>query len=350
MSIVKIAEIIAGLGLLIFVHELGHFLVAKFRGIKVEKFSLGFGPRLIGFKRDGTDYFISLIPLGGYVKLAGDDPEQKLSGEKWEFLSQPWWGRLFVYLAGPVMNYVLAIVIIFVILAYGIKEPIFTTKPIIGNVVPMFPAERAGLQSGDYVSKVNGVPVDSWQKMSELVGENSGKTINLTVSRENKTLEINVTPKFNAEVKRGVIGISPFVDRYDVKRLPVLLAFTTSVKQTYNLTALFFVWLKKLIIGEVSLKESVGGPVLISKIAYQQAKSGVLELMNFFAFLTINLAVLNLLPIPVLDGGQILFLIIEGIRKKPLSLKVQLVFQQIGLAILIFLVAFTTLNDIFFRH
>lgn len=347
MSAVIIAiEIILGIGVLIFVHELGHFLVAKYRGIKVEKFSLGFGPKLLGFKIGETEYMISLILFGGYVKMAGENPGEPLKGEKWEYLVQPWWSRLMVVFAGPAMNYILAIFIFSSLWYFGMKIPEFTDEPVIGDIMPSYPAYRSGIKSGDRVLDINGKKIKRWTELSETIHNSANKKVSLTVIRNSKKFKVNLIPKLDENIKKGLIGVSPKIEKYTIKKLSIDKAILTGTNQTLNITGMFFVWFKDLIRGKVHIKDSVGGPILIGTVAVKQAKSGLNELLTFIAFLSINLAVLNLFPFPVLDGGHILFLMIEGIRKKPIPLKLQMVVQQIGVAILIFIALFTTFNDI----
>lgn len=339
-------EIILGVGLLIFVHELGHFLVAKSRGIKVEKFSLGFGPKLLGVKKGDTEYMISLVPLGGFVKMAGEDPTESLVGEKWEYLSQPWWSRIMVVISGPLMNYILAIFIFSFLWYSGMKIPEFTKDAVIGEIMPSYPASKSGIKSGDKVIAINGKKIKRWSEFAEIIHTKANKKVELTVLRDNKKLKVELIPKFDENIKRGLIGVSPKIESFTVKKLSVDRSIIAGVNQTLGITWMFFRWMKELVYGKVHIKDSVGGPILIGIVAAKQAKSGLNDLLSFIALLSINLAILNLLPFPVLDGGHIVFLTVEGIIRKPIPLKVLAVFQQIGIAILILIAVFTTFNDI----
>ena len=338
------------LGILIFVHELGHFLVAKRVGVTVLRFSLGFGPKIFGITRGGTEYRLSLIPLGGYVKMLGEDSEEELPQHERanSFSEQKVIKRLAIVFAGPLSNFVLAILIFTFLFAFsGIPE----RSPEIGSVNAGSPAEQAGLKAGDRVLTINGRSIDTWEDLSESIEKLGINPLNLHVKRDDSEIDITVTPKINEvknlfgeTIKRPLIGITAS-EATTVRSVNPLAAGYYALDHTYTLSKLFFLTVVKLIERVVPLN-SLGGPILIAQMAGKQAQKGVLDLMNFMAFISVNLAVLNLLPIPVLDGGHIFFFLIEAIIGKPLSLKKIEIAQKVGLVALLSLMVVVFYNDI----
>lgn len=336
--------------MLIFVHELGHFLVAKKLGVCVQRFSLGFGPRIVGVKRGDTDYCLSLIPLGGYVKMLGEDPDQEVSDEELErsFSSQSVWKRIAIVFAGPLANMVLALVIFTGIYAfYGI--PVLTTE--IGAVTEGSPAAKADLRAGDKVLSINGQQLGSWDEMSQAIEEFGDKPLTLDVERGTERLSLVVTPVvnevkniFGEPVRRPLIGVTA-AGKVFIKEVNPLAAGYHSLVQSWNLSKLFLLTVVKLIQRVVPL-HTLGGPILIAQMAGQQAQEGILNLINFMAFISINLAVLNLLPIPILDGGHLLFFFLEAILGKPVSVRKVEMAQKVGLALLLLLMVVVFYNDI----
>jgi len=338
------------LGVLIFVHELGHFLVAKRSGVTVLRFSLGFGPKLVGFTRGGTEYRLSLIPLGGYVKMLGEDGEEEITEEQraGAFTEQPVSKRMAIVLAGPLSNFLLAIVIYTFLFAFsGIPE----RTPEIGSVNPGSPAEQAGIQPGDRVLSINGSPIATWEELSEWIEKQGQNPLNLNIKREDREVSVTVTPAINEvknifgePVKRPVIGVTAS-DKFSVKTVNPLLAGYYALEQTYNLSKLFLLTVVKLVQRIIPL-QTLGGPILIAQMAGQQAQEGILNLINFIALISVNLAVLNLLPIPVLDGGHIFFFLIEAILGRPIALKKIEMAQKVGMLVLLALMVVVFYNDI----
>ncbi len=338
------------LGVLIFVHELGHFLVAKRAGVAVLKFSLGFGPKIAGFSRGGTEYLLSAIPLGGYVKMLGEDPKEEVVEVDRErsFSAKPLGWRSLIILAGPGSNFLLAVAIFWVVFMVGV--PTLTTK--VGDVMQGFPAHDAGLLRGDRIVAIDGRPLEKWEELATQIHKSPGRPVRLTVQRAGHRFDLVVAPKptkqknlFGEEQEIGLLGIAP-AEEFLTERTNPITAFGMAVYKTYDLSRLIVLTFVKLIQGVVPAR-TIGGPLLVAQMAGDQARLGILSLLVFTALLSINLAILNLLPIPILDGGHLFFALIEAVRGKPVSLKKREVAQQVGLVLLVALMIFAFYNDIF---
>jgi regulator of sigma E protease len=336
------------LGVLIFVHELGHFLVAKRAGVSVLKFSLGFGPKIAGFTRGGTEYLLSAIPLGGYVKMLGEDPKEEVADLERSFSAKPIGWRSLIILAGPGSNFLLAIAIFWVVFMVGV--PTLTTK--VGEVMEGFPAREAGLLRGDRIVAIEGQPIEKWEELAKQIHQSPGRPVRLTVEREGQRFDLAVAPKatkqknlFGEEQEIGLLGIAP-AEEFLTERTNPITAFGRAVYKTYDLSVLILITFGKLLQGVVPAK-TIGGPLLVAQMAGEQARLGILNLLFFTALLSINLAILNLLPIPILDGGHLFFALIEAARGKPVSLKKREMAQQVGLVLLVALMIFAFYNDIF---
>ncbi len=431
------------IGVLIFVHELGHFIAARLNGIKVEKFSLGFGPKIIGKKIGDTEYQISALPLGGYVKMLGgeigDDESLETVGEKaWEkegeedgrFVSKSVLGRITVVLSGPLMNIILAFILMPLVFFIGVNLPsyleekpvvgwvekdspamsggfqvgdkilkidnksvsdwdeaitILATHPelgmkveiersgevkelplekdkeskysgpgysgllpemaaIVGRVNKGYPAEKAGLKTGDRIIEIDGSPVVSWYQVSAHIRSHAGKDIELEVKRGQQEIKAKVRPVKDEAAGYGIIGI---VNRQETvtQKFDVMESIEHGMMRSIELTKLTFDVLKRLVSLNLSI-ESLGGPIMIAKLTGEAAQSGVSDLLAFMAFMSLQLGILNLLPIPVLDGGWVVFLIIEKIKGSPLSKRAMEVTQTVGFALLITLIVIVSYNDI----
>lgn len=435
----KMLVFLAGLAALIFVHELGHFLVARKVGVVVEKFSLGFGPKLLGFKSDGTEYLISAIPLGGYVKMKGEDYDDASLKEPGSFAGAPVLSRLAIAFAGPLFNILFAVAIYCVVYMVGVE----TLGLVTGAIKDKSPAQLVGLQAGDRIVEIGGQEVRFWDDLQKIVHNAPGQALNFKVEREGAPGPLNftitpvseeVTTLFGDKKNVGLIGISPLVthvtfvkkgsaaDRagllegdhllavddqpilgwaelktaavdkpgqevtFRVRRngeellIPVtpeskvvedekgnkveigligigmsgemvleqygvLGALWRGLVETGRLTYMIGVSLKSLIVGSISA-DTIGGPILIFQVYGEYAEQGLSELIRLTALLSINLGLLNLLPIPVLDGGHILFFLIEMAKGRPLSEQSRERAQQVGLFMLISLMIFAFYNDI----
>ncbi len=408
------------LGPLVFVHELGHFLVAKKAGIRVERFSLGFPPKAFGVTVGETEYCISWLPLGGYVKVAGmaDFGPEEVKGEPWEFQSKPRWIQMAVMAGGPAMNFLLGFLLI-VGLRIGVGDSVFNTTRIgrleagsplleaglqpgdrvtavegepvahwkavtdglaeaqesaisldilregaplslrltldpsiqveriepfvlaeVGSVMPGYPAEGAGFRPGDRIVAVAGEPVTLWWELKEEVSARPGQEIEIRWVREGMEMSTQIVPR-----AEGTIGIQ--LPMTSMARVPVgvAAAIERSGYQLVQYTTILFSFIKRLVFGQESLN-TLAGPLGIAKMAGQSAQRGWESFLSFMALLSVNLAVLNLLPIPVLDGGHLMILSIEAVIRRPLSIRQKEVLQQIGFVFLLFLMIYVTFNDI----
>lgn len=339
------------LGLLIFIHELGHHLVAKWLKIGVSTFSLGFGRRVWGFQRGETEYRVSLIPLGGYVKLVGEDPEaapadpdaRKEPAEREKsFYLRPVSHRFAVIAAGPLFNVVLAILLSWGLHLGGVPVP----GTWVGGVFPGTPAHSADLKPGDRIVAIDGRPVRKWSELVGIVRESAGKKLTLGVERGRQSLETVIVPTSRSatgeELGYGRIGISIGQGAY-TERFGLFESLRRSLAQNYAIARLTVVTLYSML--TKTIPADIGGPIRISVVAAEQAQRGFRYLVMFTILLSVNLAILNLLPIPVLDGGHILFLLIEGLRGKPVSLRIREMAMQVGTVLLIGLMIFATYKD-----
>jgi regulator of sigma E protease len=342
------------LGLLIFVHEFGHFLAAKRSGITVERFSLGFPPNIISKKIGETEYCIGIIPLGGYVKMKGDIPDfaddkTEPSGEPGEFMSAPVWKRAIVIVSGPFMNFVAAI-LLFMVMVWAWGNPqVRPNSTEIGTVVPNTPAFKAGLKEGDRIISIDNKEFKDFAEIATYIKSQPEMDLTINLRRGNKdlslvakTLKVDVKDSTGVTHAEGRLGIDPVFDFHPTTLWEGIKGGFTSAYYVVAVT-LDFLW--KLITHQESIT-NLGGPIMIADQAGKALKRGLPYLVNLAAFLSINLGVLNILPIPVLDGGHLVFLTIEGIRRKPISFKKRLIWQQIGMGLLLLLMVFVTYNDI----
>ena len=339
--ILTIAAAVFVFGLLVLVHEFGHFITAKMTGMRVDEFAIGFGPKLISRKHGETVYSLRAIPLGGFNDIAGMDPDNNTAGER-GFCAKPVLSRMVVILAGATMNFILPIVLFFAIFAaLGEMKP--STEPVIGEVIPGLSAEKAGLKDGDRILSVDGQKVATWAEFTEKVRNVAeGQDVLLQYERGKEIGEVTVSPQFDSRVKRSLVGVQCSIV-YEKKTLPE--ALDLAVDHTKEITVAMI----DSIIGlfkEPEQTENLAGPIGIVQMSGQVAERGFIPLLNFAALLSINLGIINLLPVPVLDGGHFVNLCIEAIRGKPLGSKAVAYTQRVGIALLLMLMIFATKNDL----
>jgi len=326
---------ILAFGVLIIVHELGHFTLAKLNGVRVEEFSIGMGPKIFSKQGKETKYSLALFPIGGYVKMMGE--EESVSDER-SFSSKSPLRRISIIIAGVIMNYVLAIVI-FTTIIYNFGY----TNPIPTAVTPSSPASEAGLLAGDKLLKVNGMRAFSSDNISAGVALSYGNPINISFERNGEKRDITVTPRKNEEGQL-LIGLT-FTK---VQNPGIVESFNQSFNKTASLVSQTFKGLEMIFTGKANLKTDVGGPITIIKMSAATAESGIWSLANFVGFLSVNLAVFNLLPFPALDGGWCVILLIELITRRKVPDKIVGVLNYVGFAALIGLMILVTVKDILF--
>jgi regulator of sigma E protease len=413
------------LGFLIFAHESGHFLVAKLFRVRVLVFSFGFGKRLFGFRKGPTDYRLSLIPLGGYVRMAGDIPEENQPGNPDEFLSKPKWQRFLIMVAGPFMNIVIAIAFMTIISMVGTETIIF--QPIIGEVSPGKPAARAGLLPGDRIVSVNGEKIGDFDDLKLAIGMNSGTALRVDYLRNGQLRTTTMTPdrKDSDFGPVGFAGILPYFDTtigritagtpaavaglrtgdrivaingkpikqlselntaFDaakgaalsldvtrgparfhtnlpaakidpndpyrgiipptvIRKLSLIPAIKDSVEQNWKMLRYAFMTIGRLFRPEGSVKE-LSGPLSIARISGEMLRRGWMQIVALMAMISLQLGIMNLLPIPVLDGGHIMILLVESVARRDLSLRVKERIQQVGFAVLAALMVVVLYNDV----
>jgi len=341
------------IGVLIFVHEFGHFLFAKIFRVKVLKFSLGFGPRVIGKQVGETEYLISAFPLGGYVKMLGENPSEEVDTEEQQhsFAAKPVWQRFIIVAGGPVFNLFFAVLLFFLMFSIvGLPEPMPGTT--IGAVTKDSPAAAAGIMAGDIIVAIDDTETREWEDVSSIIKNGEGKTITLKIRRDEELIELTGTPTKD-EVKnifgevvgeRYLLGISRS-DKVVYQKTGIIEAFIAGLSQTWGYIYLTIMGIVKMVQKVVPASE-LGGPILIAQIAGKQLESGLMNFFYFMGLVSVNLGILNLFPIPILDGGHLVFFSVEAIRRRPLKQKTQEMMQQIGLFILASLMFFVFYNDI----
>jgi len=351
------------LTIIVFVHELGHFLVARWCGIKVLVFSIGFGPEIVGFSdRHGTRWKLSAVPLGGYVKFFGDENAASVPDadaiaamnsdeRRVSFFHQPVAKRAAVVAAGPIANFLLAIAIFATIFSiYGKEE----TAPRVDSVVAGSAAAAAGFMPGDLVVSINGRAIESFRDMQEIVSLNADELLDFVVERGGKKVALRATPKLTVDrdifgnvYRIGRLGLSQTNSPQDIRRVKFgpVGALGEAARQTWFVVDQTFTYLGRLVVGRAST-DQLGGVVRIAKMSGEAASLGFPTLMNWAGLISVSIGLLNLFPIPLLDGGHLLFYGIEAVRGRPLSERVQEVGFRIGLAIIVMLMIFTVWNDV----
>lgn len=335
------------LGVLVFIHEFGHFIVAKMLGVKVLKFSLGFPPVAIKRKWGETEYMLSWVPLGGYVKLLGEDPEsdEEIPPEELPraFTSKSVWARIAIILAGPLSNFILAVVLICA--GYVAGWPVLASQ--LGTIIEGGPAMEAGFKPGDRVTAIDGQAVWRWDDMRSIIERSAGRKLDVTVDRDGKEMSLEVTPSVGDQKDvfgepAGKIGVTP-------SGKTIQLGFSAAIWEGLRfsgyLTKLVVVTLVKLVKMEISAK-ALSGPITIMQASGESLKAGLFSFVFLLSYISINLAIINLLPIPILDGGHLLFFLIEALTRRPVTGKIREVAVQFGFLFIVFLVALVLYNDI----
>jgi regulator of sigma E protease len=355
------AGIAFAFGLVIFVHEFGHFIVAKKSGVKVERFSFGLGPEMFGFKWGETRYCIAWLPLGGEVRMAGElldeDTETEVRADEEKpvapaefiedtsrhFFSQPWHRRVLIALAGPFMNYVLAIVIFFgMLMIWG--ESVQTNKTQVGEVVAGMPAEKAGLKTGDRIISVQGQPVEDFMALAQKIHDRPNLETAIAFSRDGQPMELNIVPQQQGSSGPGMIGIKPADAVVEKHKIGLLASAKKSVWQCWNISSFTLYYLGKKIIDRE--RPDMAGPLGIGQVIVKAVKSGPEDFFYLIALISVAIGLFNLFPIPMLDGGHMLYYIIEGLRGRPLSTKTMGKANAVGMAFLLGLLVFATFNDV----
>lgn len=354
----SVVAVLLVLGGLIFFHELGHFSVARLFGVGVRTFSLGFGPKLITRRVGRTDYCLSMVPLGGYVSLVGQDVEEDEAATETpdsiryeaheSYAKHPAWQRMFIILAGPVANFILAVLIYWGVAWYAGETFL---QPVVGATSPDSPAAVAGIQPGDRIVSINGTPIEQWGNVSEHIDASQGQPVDLELSRNGEALTLRITPQsstrvtlFGEEKPAWLIGVAAGNVR-GTRELSALQAMQFGFRQTWNMTVFTLEGIQKLFQRVVPL-DNVGGPIMIAQLVGQQAQESLVGVFLLAALISVNLGILNLLPIPVLDGGHILFCLLEMTFRRPVTERVQEASARVGMAMLFALMIFATWNDL----
>lgn len=337
MSTTLIATIFV-FGILIFFHELGHFITAKLVGMRVDEFAIGFGPKLLSRQYGETLYSLRIIPLGGFNKIAGMDPDEEQ--DEHSFFAKSVLSRMIVIVAGSAMNFILPVILfLLVFISAGIDTP--SSQPIVGSIMPDKPAAQAGMIPGDRILTINDAPVEQWKEFVTAIQSNAGNNLAIHFERNGSTHDVTVVPEYDQKLNRGIIGIMPVIDNY---RPGVFESIGLALKQTYMVANSMVVGIAQMVTGKIAAE--VAGPIGVAQMAGEVAQLGIIPLLQFTAFLSINLGLINLLPVPVLDGGHVVTLAIEGIRGKPLNKSSMQFIQMIGFALLMLLMVVATFSDV----
>jgi len=331
--------------ILIFFHEFGHFIAAKASGVKVYKFAFGFGPRLLGFTKNQTEYLICLIPLGGYVKMAGEmgqEDVKKISEEEvpeeQRFDKKTLGIRALIVALGPFMNIATAVVI-FSLIFFVSGIPMVTNY--VSTVVEDGPAEQAGIFSGDKIIAINSIKMEDPKKIANIINKSSGEELQITLDRGGENIDVFVIPEYDDNYKKGLIGITFEIS---VEKINIFSAFSKGVITTGNIIKLIFSNIIEMITGKIPLE--IAGPLGIAQMTGEAAKLGFTNLLYFTAILSIFIGLFNLLPIPILDGGHLLILVIEKLRGKPLEPEKINFMYLIGISLIIIIFVIATYKDI----
>jgi regulator of sigma E protease len=347
-----ILSFVVVVGVIIMVHELGHFLAARAVGIRVDRFSIGFGPKLFAVQRGETEYRLSWVPLGGYVKMAGmidesfDNPDDFDPNDPRLFMNRKIWQKALTISAGVIMNMVLAALVLWGVYATrGVPTLPETVPTVIDRPIPGYPASKSGLQRGDKIVAIDGNPVAVWDDLVQQIYERPGREVRIDYERAGEVKSLVLSTRSEKQVGKdqpiGKIGISP---RPIYERLGIGRAFTYSGLMTWTILdrTARSIWM--LIAGQASIKD-LAGPVGIARMTGETARQGMGDLLELLALISVNIGFLNILPIPALDGGHLVLVLVEGVRRRPLSTKFKLWAQQVGMVLLLALIVVVVFND-----
>ncbi|OIO09155.1 MAG: hypothetical protein AUJ52_07030 [Elusimicrobia bacterium CG1_02_63_36] len=326
-------------GLVIFLHEFGHFLVCVKLGVRVERFAFGFGPELIGFTRGDTRYSICAIPLGGFVKPAGESLDDA-TGDPDEYFSRSPWERLAIVAAGPAMNYILAFVMFFLVVFFrGMPEP--STEPVLGDFAPDFPAVTAGLQKGDRIVKADDLEITLWEDLAQYIHKHPGVPVNIQYARAGEMKAVTLTPRLDSASGRGLIGIVPVIDYQRV-------GFGGSILEALHQCWYWTAYTVEQLAQKIYKRErpDLAGPVGIVQMVSRAAHSGLEDLVFLIGLISVAIGFFNILPIPLLDGGHGILYLWEGISRRKLTTQIVGAANSVGLVFLLSLLIFATFNDV----
>jgi len=330
-------------GALIIVHELGHFIAARVTGVRVERFAMGFGRKLFGVERGGTEYRINLFPIGGYVKLAGEDPSES-TGSPDELYAKPPFARFWIFVSGALFNYILAFLLLIFLFSVGIPNATST----IGGVLENSPAKQAGIRKGDKILSIDGKEVKYWTEVLAVITSNTkALPMAIEIERDGKIVDVEVAPMETGDGKkvgRKIIGIAPGTEIEVLKGNPIE-AVGLAFREVKSFTVMTYKMIWFLVTRQVPVRGSVGGPISIVELLARAVKYGPVLVIDIMARISLALAIFNLLPFPILDGGHVLFLIIEKLRGRPLSIKAQEMVTQVALVLLISFVLYVSYLD-----
>lgn len=311
---------------IVLIHEFGHFIIAKLSGVRVEEFAIGMGPKIFGSKKGETLYSLRLVPIGGFCKLTGEDEE---SNDSKAFSKKPVFTRIAVIFFGPLMNFLLAALIFSLVIIQ---------VPVINEVIIDKPAYSAGILKGDKIIEINGNKIEDWNEVKSLISSNTGEPLKITLQRNNQIKEVSVIPVVENAKEGPIVGIKPSLKVSGI-------SFKQGLRSTYEISGSMLDFLIKLLTGRASTEE-VSGPVGIFVFINEAAKIGFLYVLNLTAFLSLNLGIINLLPIPALDGGRLMFLIIELIRRKPIDAEKEGFINFVGFVMLMILAVIIAYRDL----
>jgi regulator of sigma E protease len=363
LVLITVVQFLVVLSIVVFVHEFGHFIVARWCGVTVSTFSIGFGREIFGFTdRKGTRWRFAWIPLGGYVKFVDDEnaasqpsaatlERMSASERTGAFQTKPLWQRAAVVAAGPMANFLLAIAVYAAVnMAFGVR----TISPMVGEVKPGMPAAAAGIKTGDVITGIDGWTIEGFEDIQRIVGVNGGRPLHFTIDRGGEKLTFNVTPEvleqkdsFGGTFRRGLIGIAPssVAGLKEAKPVGPFEALRLGVRETYTNIVHTLQGIAD-IVTQRQAADQMGGPILMAQVTAKVAEGGIEPLLRWIAFISANIGFLNLLPIPVLDGGHLVYYAIEGVLRRPMSRRMQEIGFQIGVALVLMLMVYVNLNDL----